>query len=90
VTDDELATLEAHQPGAPVEDAATGAAGAILSRLEGREKRELDEIEDALNRLESLTFGICERCGRSIPLARLRAVPEARLCIACQKASETL
>lgn len=46
-TDEDLATLEAHQPGSPPEDAATETASEILSRLEGREKHELDEIDAA-------------------------------------------
>lgn len=40
-TDEELATLERHQPGAPTEDAAVEMTGAILSRLEGQEKHDL-------------------------------------------------
>ena len=88
-TDDELATLEAHQAGAVVEDAATQTVAAILARLEGQQKRELDEIEDALTGLESGTFGVCESCGRAIPLARLRAVPAARHCLDCQTKLET-
>ncbi len=89
VTDDEIATLERHQAGALVEDAATETVAAILSRLEGREKHELDEIEDAVVRLEAGSFGLCERCGRAIALARLRAMPTARHCFDCQQKAET-
>lgn len=88
ITDDEIATLEAHQAGAVGEDAATGTVAAILSRLEGREKHELDEIEDALTRLKAGSFGLCGRCGRAISLARLRAMPAARNCIDCQQKAE--
>jgi len=88
-TDEELETLEAHQPGGPSEDVATELGAAILSRLEGREKHELDEIEAAQARLETGTFGICEACGRPIPLPRLRAMPTARLCVACQAREES-
>jgi RNA polymerase-binding transcription factor len=88
VTDDELATLEAHQAGAVVEDAATQTVGVILSRLEGQQKHELDEIEDALTRLENGTLGVCQSCDRAIPLARLRAMPTARFCLDCQKKLE--
>jgi DnaK suppressor protein len=63
-TDAEIATLGTHEAGAAVEDAARDATAAIFSRLEGREKHELDDIEDALARLEAGTFGLCERCGR--------------------------
>src|SRR6266542_3409435 len=87
-TDEEIATLEAHQAGSLAEDAATDTIAAILSRLEGREKHELDEIEDALIRLQAGSFGLCERCGRAISLARLRAMPAARTCIDCQQKAE--
>jgi len=88
-TDEEIATLEAHQAGSLAEDAATDTIAAILSRLEGREKHELDEIEDALIRLQAGSFGLCERCGRAIALARLRAMPAARHCLDCQQKAET-
>lgn len=88
-TDEEIATLEAHQPGAPSEDVVTDLATAILSRLEGRERHEMDEIDAAQARLEAGTFGVCERCARPIPFARLRAVPTARHCVACQAREET-
>jgi DnaK suppressor protein len=89
LTEEELATLEAHQPGAGAEDAGTQAASALLSRLEMRQQRELDEIAEAMIRLGNGTFGLCERCHRPVPLARLRAMPAARHCVDCQKKLET-
>jgi RNA polymerase-binding transcription factor DksA len=87
-TDAELATLEAHQAGSPSEDAPKEAATAILSRLEGHEKHELDEIAAARARLAAGTYGACDGCHRAIPLARLRAMPAARYCVACQHREE--
>jgi DnaK suppressor protein len=87
-TDDELATLEAHQPGASSEDVTTEQVTAILSRLEGQEKHELDEIDAAQARLGAGTYGVCEGCAKPIPLARLRAVLTARHCMSCQLALE--
>jgi RNA polymerase-binding transcription factor DksA len=43
----------------------------------------LNEIDDALRKLEAGTYGLCESCGEPIPEARLEAMPSARLCIAC-------
>ena len=83
-TDEELATLESHQPGAPAEDAPGEMVSAILSRLEGQEKHELDEIDAARARLEAGTFGSCETCNHPIPVARLRARPATRYCLGCQ------
>lgn len=42
------------------------------------------EIEAALRRLEAGTYGLCERCSRSVGRARLEALPHARLCAPCQ------
>jgi RNA polymerase-binding protein DksA len=84
-TDEELWTLEAPVAGAAGQEPPTDVAAAILSRLEGRERHLLDEIDAARGRLESGAFGVCERCGGAIALARLRALPTARSCIACQE-----
>lgn len=48
----------------------------------------LGEIEDALQRLELGTYGICEESGTKIPLARLEAIPFARLTVECQTAKD--
>jgi len=55
----------------------------VLENLQAAEARELAEIEAALQRLESGTYGRCERCGGFIGMLRLRAVPEARFCMGC-------
>jgi DnaK suppressor protein len=41
-------------------------------------RRLLTEINDALNRIETGTYGICEGTGKPIPKARLEAQPWAR------------
>ena len=87
-TDEELATLETHQAGALGEDVATELVTAVLSRLEGQERHELDEIDAAQTRLAAGTYGVCEGCGRPIPLTRLRALPAARRCKPCQAEHE--
>ena len=48
----------------------------------------LQQVEQALARLEDGTYGLCERCGHPIPLERLEAVPAATYCAPCQAASE--
>jgi DnaK suppressor protein len=60
------------------------------AELENRmalEKRILDqlaEVENALGKFDNGTYGICEVCGQPIPLARLEALPQARLCMNCK------
>jgi len=44
----------------------------------GALRAQLAEVEHALKKFATGTYGICERCGRPIPLARLRVLPEAR------------
>lgn len=43
----------------------------------------LERIEKALKKIEKGTYGQCEKCGSSIDEARLRAYPEAALCMQC-------
>ena len=52
--------------------------------LSGQALLAVEEIDDALKRIEDKTFGYCERCFQPIPKPRLRALPYARLCVACK------
>ncbi len=47
----------------------------------------LREVEHALSKFDSDTYGVCEGCGQPIAEARLEARPEARLCINCAAAA---
>ena len=47
-------------------------------------ERTLHQVEHALRRFERGTFGICEACGQGVGVARLNALPYARLCIRCE------
>ena len=44
----------------------------------------VEEIDDALRKIDRKTYGGCERCFQPIPKARLQALPFARLCVACK------
>ena len=50
-----------------------------------REGDYLDYLEEALQRIEAGTYGICRTCKGAIARARLEAVPTATQCIACKK-----
>ena len=43
----------------------------------------LDEVNHALAKFDSGTYGNCESCGDPIAEARLEAMPSARYCINC-------
>ncbi len=49
-----------------------------------KEQDALYEIEQALRRIQSGSYGICEMSSRKIPQARLEAIPFARLTVECQ------
>lgn len=62
--------------------------GEISSQLAELEARELAQVERALQRLKQGTYGICESCGKRIPVARLNALPYSTFCIDCQRELE--
>ncbi len=51
-------------------------------------EREAQQVEDAMRARDEGTYGTCANCGRKISAARLRARPEATLCIDCQREAE--
>ena len=61
----------------------------VSSQLADLESRQLYQIERSLARLKQGTYGICEGCGKKIPVARLNALPFSTTCINCQREMET-
>jgi RNA polymerase-binding protein DksA len=55
-----------------------------------RDGRLLYHIEQALDRIEEGTFGLCHSCKNPISRERLEAVTHARLCIECKSNEEKL
>lgn len=43
----------------------------------------LSACNNALERIAAGTYGTCERCGRTIPEARLEAIPYTTMCVGC-------
>jgi len=58
--------------------------------LLGPKRQELEAIEEALQRLEGGTYGLCESCGLPIEPRRLEIMPETPLCRNCQSQREKL
>lgn len=52
------------------------------------EQKAMYLIDEALKRVEDGTYGSCTQCGKLIPKTRLKAIPQAELCIDCKKANE--
>ena len=57
-------------------------------RLKERGQKLLKKIDEALDRLASKTYGICEQCRGEIPFERLKARPVTTLCIECKTLQE--
>jgi DnaK suppressor protein len=51
----------------------------VVDSLNASEER----IERALAKLDEGSYGICDRCAKPIPAARMEAAPESVLCVAC-------
>ncbi|MEY4504919.1 MAG: hypothetical protein RL154_1216 [Pseudomonadota bacterium] len=65
-----------------------GSSTMINSSILLQQKKELEEIYFALNKIKSHTYGICEMCGEEIAIQRLKAMPFARHCIICKEIVE--
>jgi RNA polymerase-binding protein DksA len=48
----------------------------------------IDQVDRALERINEGTYGLCERCGRPIDAARLKALPRTLLCTDCKRREE--
>jgi DnaK suppressor protein len=53
-----------------------------------QQKKELLEIEEALDRIKEGTYGVCEMCDEMIALGRLKAKPFAKFCTDCREIHE--
>ncbi|MDK2798625.1 MAG: hypothetical protein PWQ70_244 [Clostridiales bacterium] len=56
--------------------------------LQVNEEYNIQEINDALQRIEDGSYGKCAFCGKEIDEERLEVIPYARLCIDCEKEKE--
>lgn len=60
----------------------------FMLRLRDRERLLLKKIDEAIEKIENNTFGICEECGNKIDIKRLEARPVTTLCIDCKTRQE--
>jgi len=56
--------------------------------LRAHEEARLNEIEEALQNMETGQYGTCLECNSDINVERLFAKPTAKLCLKCRKAYE--
>ncbi len=57
-------------------------------RIRDRERKLINKIREALERIDNGEFGECEDCGDEIGEARLKARPVTTLCIECKTEQE--
>ncbi|BCB96493.1 RNA polymerase-binding transcription factor DksA [Dissulfurispira thermophila] len=60
----------------------------FMLRLKGRERQLLKKIDEAIEKIDSGTYGICEVCGEEINIKRLEARPVTTMCIECKTEQE--
>ena len=78
-------TAPAEAPLPDAVEAVEAAENRVLSALDHvqilRDQEELVAIDAARRRIRDGSYGLCAECEEPIPLARLRVVPTARLCL---------
>lgn len=60
----------------------------MLFEITGNERETVMNVDSALRRIQTKTFGYCERCRKPIPLKRLKVIPYTRYCLPCQSIFE--
>ena len=60
----------------------------FMLRIRDRERKLVTKIDEALQRIEDGTYGICEECEEPIGVERMKARPVTTLCIDCKNAQE--
>jgi DnaK suppressor protein len=60
----------------------------LIYDLSVTEKQELEEIDNALQKIEDKNYGKCESCGEDIAMGRLKVKPYAKYCTKCKEDHE--
>lgn len=60
----------------------------LYARLDEQEKEEIEAIDHALDKMDTLQYGKCEGCTQQISLPRLQVLPATRFCLACSAKAE--
>ncbi len=74
--------------GDPSENVDEEYARSFSMAIASNKQEALQEIDEALDRMEEGTYGLCEICGEKIPQKRLLAKPSARTCLKCAEQME--
>jgi len=74
----------------PTDRASLEADRNFMLRIRDRESKLIIKIKKAIERVDAKTFGICEKCGEEISVARLKARPVTTQCIDCKTKEEAM
>lgn len=72
----------------PVDLAVSNYSKNVQLALSENESRQLDLVNEAIERIDDDEYGVCQNCEEEINLKRLAAVPWARYCLDCQELRE--
>ncbi|RMG89707.1 MAG: RNA polymerase-binding protein DksA [Candidatus Dadabacteria bacterium] len=72
----------------PADRATAESDRAFQLRIRDRERKLIAKIQEALQRIDEGTYGICETCGEEIDERRLKARPVTTQCIDCKSEAE--
>lgn len=61
----------------------------VILELGEREREQIKEVDEALERIESGEYGSCIECGEDIPEKRLELIPYAKWCVDCKEKLES-
>ena len=86
-------SLEDSSEESPYDQHMAETAGVTLDReidlsLEDNARATLAQLEHALGKLEGGSYGLCDKCGKSINESRLLIAPFATLCVDCKRLEE--
>lgn len=84
----QLAAVEGHHLADLEEMSSDGNGVESLCEIMDIEGSTVVQIDAAIVRIDDGTYGACEECGKSIPIARLEALPFTAVCIDCQRLRE--
>jgi RNA polymerase-binding protein DksA len=60
----------------------------MIEAIGSQDLKRIRAIDAAITRIQQGRYGLCLKCGKKIPLDRLKAIPYAVMCIDCQKGEE--
>ena len=87
-TADSRKILEENSARDSVDEASDAVDLILLESMGTKDLNRLELIDSALTRIELGKYGLCMKCGKPIPEARLEAIPSAVLCVECKAADE--